>query len=447
MWHRAYLLRFEDALRKVPGCENVRLPFWDELLNYGTAEPPIPAILTSPTFEGQPNPLYSYRLQRAFGYNERYAKPVNYETVRYPLSGLVGTEADRKDSEVHNARFVSQAERVQILNGNVGNWLSGNVDIPDDGSGTPRPQDVTSVYERLLKCLAAPNYTVFSNTTSQNDHNTDRSSSDTIAVSLESPHNSIHLAVGGFYQKGVYSASPILGANGDMGANEVAGFDPIFFLHHCYIDYAFWIWQRVHGHTAVGSIEFDDKYAGTSTDTSLPVPEGAPPMPAGTPLTLDTPLYPFLKADARTYFASKDLVDIKEQLGYDYGRGSLDPVVAGTLRGIPSDEVPIMQKISGIDRRDYLGSFVVRLYGHNANNERVEVGREAVLSRLKLSDCANCQNSLEQEFYIPVHRDLIPYLVKEEGDDTKFRTVVGIQTYDGEKFPTERGKVPIVATM
>lgn len=29
MWHRAYLMQFEDALRSVPGCEDVTLPYWD----------------------------------------------------------------------------------------------------------------------------------------------------------------------------------------------------------------------------------------------------------------------------------------------------------------------------------------------------------------------------------------------------------------------------------
>jgi hypothetical protein len=28
-WHRAYLLGFENALRLIPGCENVTLPYWD----------------------------------------------------------------------------------------------------------------------------------------------------------------------------------------------------------------------------------------------------------------------------------------------------------------------------------------------------------------------------------------------------------------------------------
>lgn len=28
-WHRAYLMQFEDALRSVPGCEDVTVPYWD----------------------------------------------------------------------------------------------------------------------------------------------------------------------------------------------------------------------------------------------------------------------------------------------------------------------------------------------------------------------------------------------------------------------------------
>lgn len=28
-WHRAYLIRFEDAMRQVPGCDDVTLPWWD----------------------------------------------------------------------------------------------------------------------------------------------------------------------------------------------------------------------------------------------------------------------------------------------------------------------------------------------------------------------------------------------------------------------------------
>ena len=93
-WHRAYLLRMEDALRSIPGCQDVTIPFWDELANpESTSEPTIPSVLTSPTFEldgRTDNPLYSYKLQAEIvnlvGGN-RSGKPEGYNTVRYPLSG------------------------------------------------------------------------------------------------------------------------------------------------------------------------------------------------------------------------------------------------------------------------------------------------------------------------------------------------------------------------
>ena len=66
--------------------------------------------------------------------------------------------------------------------------------------------------------------------------------------SIEDPHNSIHLAVGGFdntqwnYESTVgfkFHKSDVRGfgwhpgANGDLGHNEIAAFDPIFWIFHC----------------------------------------------------------------------------------------------------------------------------------------------------------------------------------------------------------------------
>ena len=100
-WHRIYLFHFENALRSIPGCQDVTLPYWDELVNLGSIYDPfvpadgprIPSVLTSPTFEldgRTDNPLYSYRLQKALSdkvEDQRYKKPEGYSTVRYPLSG------------------------------------------------------------------------------------------------------------------------------------------------------------------------------------------------------------------------------------------------------------------------------------------------------------------------------------------------------------------------
>ena len=43
-WHRQYLINFEDALRSVPGCADVTLPYWD-------ITSPVPAFLYEPPFD------------------------------------------------------------------------------------------------------------------------------------------------------------------------------------------------------------------------------------------------------------------------------------------------------------------------------------------------------------------------------------------------------------
>lgn len=54
----------------------------------------------------------------------------------------------------------------------------------------------------------------------------------------------------------------VVGSNGDMGENETAGFDPIFFFHHCNIDRVFWLWQR--RHNALKKLDVMDGYPGTN---------------------------------------------------------------------------------------------------------------------------------------------------------------------------------------
>ena len=91
-WHRAYLARLEDALRSVPGCSDVTLPFWDETSDDSAANG-IPWALTVQNVEldGEtvPNPLRSFVLPTNIVDNlsafpdADYSKPKGYETVRY----------------------------------------------------------------------------------------------------------------------------------------------------------------------------------------------------------------------------------------------------------------------------------------------------------------------------------------------------------------------------
>ncbi|WP_420346552.1 tyrosinase family protein [Pelagibius sp.] len=70
MWHRAYLLQFEDALRSVPGCNTVTLPYWD------FAEK-LPDWMNR-------KPFKSYKLPRAV----HPAYPKDHATERYSASKI-----------------------------------------------------------------------------------------------------------------------------------------------------------------------------------------------------------------------------------------------------------------------------------------------------------------------------------------------------------------------
>ena len=109
-WHRAYVLRLEEALRSIPDCQDVALPYWDET-GAETAAKGVPEIFLQPKFllDGEyiDNPLYSYKfpvniVDNVSGDNSQYSKHQGYDTVRYPYSGLVGTIEARMATLAHN---------------------------------------------------------------------------------------------------------------------------------------------------------------------------------------------------------------------------------------------------------------------------------------------------------------------------------------------------------
>ena len=100
-----------------------------------------------------------------------------------------------------------------------------------------------------------------------------------------------------------------------MGDNETAAFDPIFYFHHCFIDYTFAAWQQLWGLEKRGSLTVIKGYAGTI------LKEGQPPnFPVGTKIDMKTLLYPF-ENSRRELYTSDDMTDLKE-LGISYGPGS-----------------------------------------------------------------------------------------------------------------------------
>jgi tyrosinase len=387
VWHRIYLYKLEEALRSIPGCEEVTLPFWDECGEDSRANG-IPWALTNETFEldGQtiPNPLRSYTfpvnvVDHISGDAPNYSKPSGYETVRYPYSGLVGTEQDRTETEKHNAQWTYQ-QSVTVLNANVAAWLNQEIVI--------RGKTVsTGVYQAYADCLDAPNYTIFSNTTSAANWNDNAS----LVTPLESPHNKMHLAVGGFDYPGAGDDSVIPGANGDMGENDTAGLDPIFYFHHCFVDRVFWLWQKRHG--ATDDLPVIDEYPGTNSADSQGATPGIPPNAW---LSMDTPLEPFTQdsgENSRPY-TGRDGFNIERQLGYTYGSGSLDSL-AGVAAAQPASASVNEPKVhvSGINRGSISGSFLITAFAE-VDGERKPIGSEAVLSRWHVDGCANCQTHL-----------------------------------------------------
>ncbi|RVD89194.1 uncharacterized protein DFL_000210 [Arthrobotrys flagrans] len=459
-WHRAYVLRLENALRSIQGCEHVTMPFWDECLvvssileqNDSEQQPPqsdpdqalprlpsqppvIPTVLTSKTFDledGQGpilNPLYSYTLAKEIkdlaGDDADYSKPEGYTTVRYPLSGLVGGK-DVVNSIDHNRIYADESKNCDLLNANVLNWLTGSIKItPDPGAPTRYP-DTFSVYERFKRCLEAEKYNIFSNTTSQaywieKDGHAGRN----YYESLESPHNAIHLAVGGFYVPGEYDADEILGANGDMGENDTAAFDPIFFFHHCFIDHVFWLWQQRNGKTNDLGLVLDYNDPGLNST-------GVAGVAQGEMLSLDTKLYPF-------EYTSRGVVNIEQQLKYTYGPSSLSQYALPPDHGgftIPSFRKKLggTVEISGLSRDAISGSFVVEIRASRTVNGKKEehlVDRQAILSRWGIQGCLNCRNHLELKSFAPVQQSLLD----EPGEGWAFKSTVKDRKYSGIAKP------------
>lgn len=402
-WHRVYVWRLEQALQSiVPG---VMMPFWDETDAYSLSKG-IPSVLTDETFvlDGVAikNPLRSFVLPADLsdnlpGDDKIYVKPAGYETVRYPLSGLVGTPEAAAATAAHNAQYPNPSENTALLNNNIIAWLHGaGPDTEGPTPDNPNPQG-NGIYQQFQECLFAPNYTAFSNTTSAAAWN--NSNSGTVRP-LEAPHNDIHLSVGGFDLPGPNGgeSGQVAGANGDMGENNTAGLDPIFFFHHCNVDRMFWLWQKKNGYT--DNFEIISGYAGTSSsDAQGPTPGVAP----GSSLTMSSPLAPFKKADD-SYFTSKDCINIETQLGFTYGPGSLENeskrlmLVNGSQRKL---------KVSGIDRALFQGSFVIRAYADVKNADgtlkTVYLGHESVLSRRNVVKCANCLTHLEVQAYFSLN--------------------------------------------
>ena len=457
-WHRFYLLRLEQALQTaVPG---VALHYWDETTAVSLDEG-LPSIVLQEkvTIDGEEvnNPLRNFTLPVSLtGDADSYylKSEAGYTTKRYPYSGIINPAEAKEKTIEHNNKIDGMNDSPEkLLQDNVKHWL--NKGSPNLSSDSPKLNSVANEFEL---CLNQRNYNDFSNTTSSTQ-------------SLEQPHNDVHLSIGGFClpvmdangeveidpetNEPVYRHSGILeGANGDMGANEVASYDPVFFLHHANIDRMFWVWQKKWNKTKGFTISQEGENSGTVAVGNDEHRQGLTPNQGeGQELTMETVLYPF-QDEFGVPRTSNDCVNIEEQLGYTYSIGSLDqekwvppasaeedvisekvhswsqvfktlerevhrlknspvPIRAIFDRATERQEVELSSsglpsvrggKQFSYDNRKWMpnniiavknlerktGSFVVQAY-HKLNGKLYFVGQRGVLDRWDRSNCDNCK--------------------------------------------------------
>jgi tyrosinase len=104
-WHRAYQIIFEDALRSIPGCENVTMPYWDI-----TMQEPLPQWLFQP-------PFASYTFPQDVGptpYLKGYTTQRN--SAAQILNNLGGTGSGAGDVFLDVSRAMA-ADSWELFNG------------------------------------------------------------------------------------------------------------------------------------------------------------------------------------------------------------------------------------------------------------------------------------------------------------------------------------------
>ncbi|KZV64758.1 Di-copper centre-containing protein [Peniophora sp. CONT] len=214
-WHRPYVVLYEQILQQhavniaseyrdagkfTEAAKTLRVPYWDWASSDGAVPPP--AIITEPLLNilrppdgavhAIANPLLKYTFHPV---HDSFCPPIftSPTTLRHPRLNANG----EYESDVESLQQCLNQEHEQTM------------------------------YKTYMMLISLHTWPLFSN------HRTNPPNAQPgVANSLESVHDSIHRYVGG---KGP----------GHMGATSMAGFDPIFFLHHCNVDRMLSLWRAL----------------------------------------------------------------------------------------------------------------------------------------------------------------------------------------------------------
>jgi len=207
------------------------------------------------------------------------------------------------------------------------------------------------------------------------------------------------------------------GSNGDMGENESAAFDPIFYFHHSNIDRLFYIWQMKYNSTEKIKLSTDPTDSGTWGTN-----QGATPgIPLNQQLNEKSPLYPFVNYPGVAPLTLADVTNLNAR-GRDYSIGSLDPRGPAHPETLIRLAFPIgpTYLVHNLPKNTWRGSFIVEAW-HRDTKELL--GFVPVLSRGVAGNCPNC--GLHQTIQV-----VIPLAVPVD----KEKIVMKIRTRKAENF-------------
>lgn len=464
----------EEATEWLAAARELRFPFWDWTLPI-TGQEGLPEILYIPKLKllvpggnelEHDNILAAYTFNKTVdGFNDRLEfqeitkrkyedQVVSYfkqweRTYRWPDStptditeNIEGINNELKDKEGTKGSWIN-------LTSDVSSFFNFPVDLPSE--------------------LYANAWDEFSNTTFQSgrpdkDGNL-HSPYSWNAAPLEQPHNRVHLVVGG---------------SGHMGDNDTAGFDPIFYLHHCNVDRLWAFWEHIYPDYVAGTTGYLDvdgierrpfiQSGGTFAESTDEIVDG------------NTGLLPFRKGD-NTYWSSQDTEFLHNDRDAATAKYYTYPDIESVSLNTDGKKLPleereaqraILQKYFGLDpvqERNRVETIHQPLFSHTAKdalpeghepivnyrhfviltslsatafsgsytlkvslsieNEQVPIGAVSVLARGNSSSCGNCQRrqraGARVRGVIVIPHEVIVRFVKQHGynnESTETKTVI-----------------------
>ncbi|KJH52769.1 shTK domain protein [Dictyocaulus viviparus] len=204
-WHREYIKRFEFAIRQID--PTLALPYWDSTLD-GALARPTDSVLFSSELGGNTNP-------QGFVNSGPFT---NWQTLegQANIKRAIGAKGSpMKESEID---FVMQQNRIdQVLAFSSPRPGQANIKRAIGAKGSPMKEseiDFVMQQNRIDQVLA------FSSPRPGCPYRTDYNC-------LEYTHGSVHIFIGG-----------------DMFDTSTSANDPLFFLHHSFIDFIWEMWRQ-----------------------------------------------------------------------------------------------------------------------------------------------------------------------------------------------------------